>query len=80
MSEEKIRFYHSSLNEHGHDRNKSNASDKHNCRFDPNNPNYDPSLTKDNLIYINGEKCNPEDIDDNYKKITEIKKSLLMNL
>lgn len=74
MSEEKIRFYHSSLNEHGHDRNKSNASDKHNCRFDPNNPNYDPSLTKDNLIYINGEKCNPEDIDDNYKKITEIKK------
>ncbi|MBY8008217.1 hypothetical protein KW471_07900 [Vibrio fluvialis] len=76
MSEEKIRFYHSSLNEHGHDRNKSNASDKHNCRFDPNNPNYDPSLTKDNLIYINGEKCNPEDIDDNYKKITEIKKTI----
>lgn len=76
MSEEKIRFYHSSLNEHGHDRNKSNASDKHNCRFDPNNPNYDPSLTKDNLIYINGKKCNPENIDSNYKKITEIKKSI----
>lgn len=76
MSEEIIRFYHSCLNEHGHDRNKTNASDKHNCRFDPNNPNYDPSLTKNNLIFINGEKCNPLNIDNNYKKITEIKKSI----
>ena len=76
MSEEKIRFYHSSLNEHGHDRNKSNASDDHNCRNDPNNPNYDPELTKDNLIYINGKKRDPLKHKENYDLIVKKKKSI----
>ncbi|CAH8217534.1 hypothetical protein [Vibrio aestuarianus] len=74
MSEEKIRFYHSSLNEHGHDRNKLNASDEHNCRNDPNNPNYDPALTKNNLIYIDGKKCDPLNHKENYDLIVKKKK------
>lgn len=62
----------SNINEQGHSSAKRKASDKHNVRADPDNPNYVPELTKNNLVFVQGKQFNPEKKKGLFKKITGI--------
>lgn len=66
------RFYHYSINEHQFDTAKAEKSDLHNHRFKLDPADYNPDMTKDNLVYIQGEKVNPENAEENYNSVRQI--------
>lgn len=66
---ETARLYHSSISELGYTSAKRKASDNHNLRNDPENRNVIHSKTKNNILFINGKKCNPLDTENNFELV-----------
>lgn len=58
---ENIRLYHNYINEPGYNDKQRTASDKHNLRLDDDNPNVIHSLTKNNILVVNGKRMKPTD-------------------
>lgn len=71
IAENIARLYHNSLNEQGHSSNVRQASDNHNLRNDLTKQNRLNGNTKDNILFINGQKVDPLNTEENYNLVTK---------
>lgn len=63
------RLYHNCINEQGHSSNVRESSDSHNLRNQPEIKNAINSKTKNNILFINGQKVDPLDTQNNYNLV-----------
>ncbi len=71
-----IKLFHNYINEPGHNDNVRSASDKHNLRVDPDNPNVIHSLTKNNILVIDGKRVTPTNSAENNNTVQSLTDSL----
>lgn len=70
-------MYFSFINEQSHKSAKSRAADRHNLRVEKGkSPNFNFDWSKNNLLFINGEKVNPLNVEENYKLVTDTIKKI----
>lgn len=65
------RLYHNCINEQGHSNNVRESSDIHNLRNAPNMENVINNKTKNNILYINGQKVDPLDTENNFNLVQQ---------
>lgn len=71
-----IKLFHNYINEPGHNCNVRSASDKHNLRVDPDNPNVIHTLTKNNILVIDGQRVDPTKSTENNDTVQRLTDSL----
>ena len=71
IAENIARLYHNCINEQGHSSNVRESSDGHNLRNQLEMRNVINEKTKNNILYINGQKVDPLNTENNYNLVQE---------